>query len=822
MKKIKGRTIFITYLFVGLSFHLNVDAQKNGCIDSVSLNQYFPSYFTASVANPNNSFLYTPQRDTADNIYLSGSTNTGAPFGYWSIVKFNAANQLQWYRNYRTDLFTTFKNGGMLHAIEGNGNLVFSETIQNIANPNSSWQIISKADNGGNLLWSKIIKHGTDPNFNGGINPPVLGNNGELFCTGRFGDMPDKPFIIALDNAGNIIWNKRYRHITVPKFHLMGSHLVSQNSSTLVMAVQYYYNADVVTDPAAKFGIQLVKINRLDGSIVQQKAITYFNDAASIIPNRAILQKINYNANTNRFLLVFQEYNFITRFIFSLIDSNLNLIKTVHYSAPSTIAGLPKISIDKNNTTLLIKSTSGGSSVAETLAYTAVNNNLDIITQKFINLTSIGFPNRNFQADMAYKKNGILNFQLATYTGIVVPNYLFLFDHSPFYNNISPCLGIDSAIYLPLSIYVNPSTNPTIEEDDTVPLQLTNQFPDYPPVDFALPKIETCKTVSICDTIKLFGTQYHCLSSPIDSFKIYRNPLCKRKTDWQVDTAYIKILNQNDTSLHVQYLTPYRGSIKVGFGGCSLTDSIAIEVYDANTGINLGNDTMHCPGKTIILKAGKGFKTYQWQDGSTIDSLMAAQPGLYHVSATDSCGNIFKDTLVINPFDVTLNLNYPQPLCLKDTAGFTLPDKLYNYSWLPNSNSSLNGFSWRLFPPVTTTYNITGERLPGCTISDTVLINVNPNCLPDYIYFPTGFTPNGDGLNDIYKPGINGQLAVYEFAIYNRYGQPVFKTNDPAQGWDGHFKNSKNPLAGGYVWMCRYQFTGKALQHEQGTFTLIR
>jgi hypothetical protein len=62
---------------------------------------------------------------------------------------------------------------------------------------------------------------------------------------------------------------------------------------------------------------------------------------------------------------------------------------------------------------------------------------------------------------------------------------------------------------------------------------------------------------------------------------------------------------------------------------------------------------------------------------------------------------------------------------------------------------------------------------------------------------------------------------LYDFVIYNRYGQPVFITTDPTKGWDGRFKNSK-PLTGSYVWMCKYQFVGRPVQQEQGAFILIR
>ncbi|HNJ94111.1 MAG TPA: gliding motility-associated C-terminal domain-containing protein, partial [Ferruginibacter sp.] len=91
-----------------------------------------------------------------------------------------------------------------------------------------------------------------------------------------------------------------------------------------------------------------------------------------------------------------------------------------------------------------------------------------------------------------------------------------------------------------------------------------------------------------------------------------------------------------------------------------------------------------------------------------------------------------------------------------------------------------------------------------------------------YILFPNAFTPNNDGLNDRYKPSVVGTLQSYELIIYNRYGQPVFRSKDPNDGWNGSFKNSSKPLAGTYVWFCRYRFNGGQPLQEKGTFMLIR
>jgi gliding motility-associated-like protein len=804
------------FLLALLLFPLLGRGQNNGCIDSVSFNQFYPSTFNTPLS-VGAGFYFTPQRDVFDNLYTSGASGSGFNNSYWSIIKFDVNNKLVWYKNYKTDLFLTFKGGGNVYDIEPKGNLIFADNLVNPANPVSNWLLVSKTDSAGNFLWSRTIKHGTNPNVTGELSLPKTNNNGELFALGRYLDNSEEPVVVALDATGNLKWSKRYKYITVPKFHLLGSSITVENNNSIAVAIQYYYDADIITDPAAKFGFQILKINTTDGSIAQQTSVMYYDDVTGNIPHKSTLQKINYDSVRKCFLLFSDAGNNGRDCVFSLFDENLNHLKTKLISTFSVPFGGTKISVSKKNEITFIDDTQGP---IQSFHFATVDNQLNLGPQKYVDLASLGFPQRNFEVDLSYKKNGMLSFQVGTY-GSSFSEYFYVYDQSPFYNSINACVGKDSLVYTELPVYLYPVANPLIEDAGIVPLTITNNFPDFPPVDFPFPKNEICKEISICDTIKLFGTQYHCLSNSIDSFKIIRNPLCKRITNWQVDTAYIKILNQNDTALYVEYRQPYRGKIKVSFGGCSLTDSIAIEVYAAQTGVNLGNDTMHCPGKTITLRAGKNFKTYQWQDGSSRDSLVAIQPGQYHVTATDSCGNIFNDTLVINPFDVVLKTDHPQALCPGDTATFILPNQLINYSWLPTTNSSLSGFTWRLFPSGTTTYSISGQRLPGCTVSDTVLINVRPNCLPDYMYFPTAFTPDNNGLNETYKPGFNGQLALYEFIIYNRYGQPVFKTTDATKGWDGRFKNSK-PLTGSYVWSCKYQFVGRPVQQEQGTFILIR
>ena len=74
------------------------------------------------------------------------------------------------------------------------------------------------------------------------------------------------------------------------------------------------------------------------------------------------------------------------------------------------------------------------------------------------------------------------------------------------------------------------------------------------------------------------------------------------------------------------------------------------------------------------------------------------------------------------------------------------------------------------------------------------------------LLMPNAFSPNGDGINDIYKPK-SGYQNITEFHayIFNRWGQKLFEWTDPATGWDGTYKGS--PVKDG-VYFCLVKAKG--------------
>jgi gliding motility-associated-like protein len=89
--------------------------------------------------------------------------------------------------------------------------------------------------------------------------------------------------------------------------------------------------------------------------------------------------------------------------------------------------------------------------------------------------------------------------------------------------------------------------------------------------------------------------------------------------------------------------------------------------------------------------------------------------------------------------------------------------------------------------------------------------------------FPNAFSPNKNGLNDVFRPvGIGVDLTLeYQLAIYNRWGEKVFETRDPLQGWDGTY-GGRQPMEGVYVYKAQVIFLDGSRKTYKGDITLLR
>jgi gliding motility-associated-like protein len=100
-------------------------------------------------------------------------------------------------------------------------------------------------------------------------------------------------------------------------------------------------------------------------------------------------------------------------------------------------------------------------------------------------------------------------------------------------------------------------------------------------------------------------------------------------------------------------------------------------------------------------------------------------------------------------------------------------------------------------PLYTTEYRLYAISEYGCTTYDSVLVTIDPYTL---LLLPTAFSPNGDGVNDVFHivRFLNIE-TLEEFSVYDRWGKKIFSTQDITEGWDGTY-HGHNEDIGVYAW----------------------
>ena len=237
---------------------------------------------------------------------------------------------------------------------------------------------------------------------------------------------------------------------------------------------------------------------------------------------------------------------------------------------------------------------------------------------------------------------------------------------------------------------------------------------------------------------------------------------------------------------------------------------------------------------TIIITAPVGANleysitgtTYQ---ASTIFNTVA--PGPYSVTVRNNLSGcvsaasaVTVNAAPVTPATPTASATQPNCTIPTGTILITAPTG-------PNLEYSLNGAAFQpgtvynsLTPGI---YNIV-VRFTGspCTsaASNLTVVPVDINLCRLDIYFPSAFTPNGDGNNDEFGPGPLSNLSgitEYTLHIYNRYGQLVFFSRDPYKKWDGKFKGR---LTGNmnFVWQASYRRSNGAKEFQKGSVFIIK
>lgn len=269
------------------------------------------------------------------------------------------------------------------------------------------------------------------------------------------------------------------------------------------------------------------------------------------------------------------------------------------------------------------------------------------------------------------------------------------------------------------------------------------------------------------------------------------------------------------------------------WGVCTRTDSITVNVKHKPIA-NAGKDTTVCykTNATLFGSASNlsGTVNFSWSPPDSLNNPNSAITGVrldttrqFTLTVTDNYGCNFSVTDSVMVF--------MQPPLEAFAGNDTIAIINRDHQLLATGRNAVD-FVWSPVGPLNnpfianpvaimshdTYFYVHVTDAIGCTDDDTVFIKVYEG--PTY-YLPNAFSPNGDGLNEIFFPTPVGIRSTEYFRVYNRFGELMYQTTQWLQGWDGTLKGKK-AAAGTYTWMIKGIDKNGSVIEMKGTVILLR
>jgi gliding motility-associated-like protein len=244
--------------------------------------------------------------------------------------------------------------------------------------------------------------------------------------------------------------------------------------------------------------------------------------------------------------------------------------------------------------------------------------------------------------------------------------------------------------------------------------------------------------------------------------------------------------------------------------GCPISDSALVTVVEPPI-IDLGNDTTLCTGEALNFSFNEQIT---WNGSVLSSTYIANSSGLLTASYSDGVC-VASDSVIISyldPIVIPIGNNYT--FCQGDTITLTATSPTAGYFlWFDGTELSTHPFF------ESGNYSVTVSNACETVSRDWNMEFEDCNI---YVYIPNSFTPNNDGINDIWYPEINGWTEV-ETIVFDRWGQVVFTSENPNTPWVGEIRNGDYFAADGvYSYLIKAKFTSGEAREFNGFIVLIR
>lgn len=271
--------------------------------------------------------------------------------------------------------------------------------------------------------------------------------------------------------------------------------------------------------------------------------------------------------------------------------------------------------------------------------------------------------------------------------------------------------------------------------------------------------------------------------------------------------------------------------------GCRNTITIGIQEPDVLLIDSILSTNQTCKGicngtlKAFVSGGTEPYR-YEWSDGSTTASIKNICPRAFYLKVTDAHGCVDS---ISKPVKIILEEKLPVVDAYADIETMYLGQETYihacenpvdsiRYIWTPDIwlEDNMKAVT-KVTPdiPIALTFKVVAIDTYGCQNSDTVRISVGEwICDDPFIFIPTAFTPNNDGNNDVIQVK-SGVLSSLEFAIFDRWGEKVFETDNTQDTWDGLYHGKPLEPQVFVYYLKAVCLNGEEIERK-GNITLIR
>lgn len=270
--------------------------------------------------------------------------------------------------------------------------------------------------------------------------------------------------------------------------------------------------------------------------------------------------------------------------------------------------------------------------------------------------------------------------------------------------------------------------------------------------------------------------------------------------------------------------------------GCVQYDSVMIRVDERVDLKHTPNMTM-CEGSSVQLSASGNTDQIMWSpmDGLNAGAgmqIVASPQTTTTYTVTGVSKNVCPDessritvTVVDNPV-IDLGPDIKVPAGTHVTIPTTASVNVIKYTWTPSSGLNCITCAQPTFiADKDVTYRLTVQTIHGCEAADE--INIQVLCNGESVFIPNAFTPNNDGLNDVFYVSGYGISKVTRLTIFDRWGKVVFENKDftpgdPRQGWNGRIRNTEITSTTVFAYVIELECVTGDHFVRKGTVTLVR